>query len=83
MAGGGLAILFGLVIPPVGQVLAWAAWPFAFYTIRIVEVMEHHKVIIAHHDTVVEPDDHVIIFVVNKRLVPKVEKLFQVGLGFF
>ena len=46
-------------------------------------LMEHHKVIIAHHDTVVEPDDHVIIFVVNKRLVPKVEKLFQVGLGFF
>ncbi len=46
-------------------------------------LMEHHKVIIAHHDTVIESDDHVIIFVVNKRLVPKVEKLFQVGLGFF
>jgi len=46
-------------------------------------LMEHHRVIIAHHDTVVESDDHVIIFVVNKRLVPKVEKLFQVGLGFF
>ncbi|HWS11991.1 MAG TPA: Trk system potassium transporter TrkA [Rhodocyclaceae bacterium] len=44
---------------------------------------EHHRVIIAHHDTVIEPDDHVIVFVVSKRLVPKVEKLFQVGLGFF
>ncbi|MGE5319305.1 MAG: Trk system potassium transporter TrkA [Hyphomicrobiaceae bacterium] len=44
---------------------------------------EHHKVVIAHHDTVIESDDHVIVFVVNKRLIPKVEKLFQVGIGFF
>ncbi len=42
-----------------------------------------HKVVIAHHDTVIEQDDHVVVFVVSKRLVPKVEKLFQVGLGFF
>ena len=41
------------------------------------------KVVIAHHDTVIHSDDHVIVFCVNKRLVPKVEKLFQVGLGFF
>ena len=39
--------------------------------------------IIAHHDTVIEADDHVIVFVVNKRMVPKVEKLFQVAAGFF
>lgn len=44
---------------------------------------KNDKVIIAHHDTVIQSDDHVIVFVVNKRLVPKVEKLFQVGLGFF
>jgi trk system potassium uptake protein len=42
-----------------------------------------HDVIIAHHDTVIEPEDHVIVFVVNKRTVPRVEKLFQVGIGFF
>lgn len=41
------------------------------------------KVIIAHHDTVIEPDDHLIVFVANKRMIPKVEKLFQVGAGFF
>jgi trk system potassium uptake protein TrkA len=46
-------------------------------------IAEHHKVIIAHHDTVIEADDHVIVFVVNKRLVSKVEKLFAVGIGFF
>ena len=40
------------------------------------------QVIIAHHDTVIEPDDHVIVFVVNKRMVPRIEKLFQVNIGF-
>ena len=42
-----------------------------------------YQVIIAHHDTIIQPDDHVIVFVVNKRMVPKIEKLFQVDLGFF
>jgi trk system potassium uptake protein len=42
-----------------------------------------YHVIIAHHDVMIEPDDHVIVFVVNKRMVPKVEKLFQVDVGFF
>jgi trk system potassium uptake protein TrkA len=40
------------------------------------------EVVMAHHDTVIRPDDHVIMFVANKRMIPKVEKLFQVGLGF-
>ncbi len=40
-------------------------------------------VVMAHHDTVIEPEDHVIVFVANKKLIPKVEKLFQVGVGFF
>jgi trk system potassium uptake protein TrkA len=41
-----------------------------------------YKVIMAHHDTVIKAEDHVIVFVVSKKLVPKVEKLFQVGVGF-
>jgi len=40
------------------------------------------EVIIAHHDTVIEPDDHVVVFVVNKRMVPAIEKLFQVDVSF-
>ena len=40
-------------------------------------------VIIAHHDTVIEKNDHVIVFAVSKQLVPKIEKLFSVGVGFF
>ena len=41
------------------------------------------KVLIAHDDVVVEPDDHVILFLVDKRQVSAVERLFQVGLTFF
>jgi trk system potassium uptake protein TrkA len=30
----------------------------------------------------IEAGDHVIVFVINKRMVPSVEKLFQVDVGF-
>jgi trk system potassium uptake protein TrkA len=41
------------------------------------------RVMIAHHDTVVEAEDHLILFVANKRMIPRIEKLFTVGVGFF
>jgi len=41
------------------------------------------QVIIAHHDTMIEAEDHIIVFVNDKRMVRKVERLFQVSLGFF
>ena len=44
---------------------------------------EAGQVLVPHHDTVIEADDHVIIFVPHKRLLPQVEKLFQVGATFF
>ena len=37
MATGGLALLTGLLIEPVGQVFAWFAWPLMRYTIAVVE----------------------------------------------
>ncbi|MDP3032952.1 MAG: Trk system potassium transporter TrkA [Rhodocyclaceae bacterium] len=40
------------------------------------------RVIIPHHDTVIESDDHVIVFCTRKREVTQVEKLFQVGFHF-
>ncbi|MDX9993978.1 MAG: Trk system potassium transporter TrkA [Rhodocyclaceae bacterium] len=43
----------------------------------------NQRVIIPHHDTVIESGDHVIIFCTRKRLVREVEKLFQVGFMFF
>jgi trk system potassium uptake protein len=39
-------------------------------------------VIIPHHDTVIESDDHVIVFCMRKRQVIEVERLFQVSVGF-
>ncbi|UCF27220.1 MAG: ComEC/Rec2 family competence protein, partial [Chloroflexota bacterium] len=36
---GGLALLAGTVYYPLGQLLAWIAWPFVAYTIRIVEFL--------------------------------------------
>lgn len=40
------------------------------------------RVIIAHHDTVIESEDHVIIFVINRKMIREVERLFQVSVGF-
>jgi len=37
MVLGGLSVLAGMLLKPVGQLLAWAAWPFTAYTIRVVE----------------------------------------------
>jgi len=51
--------------------------------VSIGAIVRGEQVLIAHHDTVVEPEDHVIIFAINKELIPKVEKLFQVAMGFF
>ena len=36
-----------------------------------------------HHDQVIEEDDHVIVFLPNKRMVREVERLFQVGATYF
>jgi trk system potassium uptake protein TrkA len=41
------------------------------------------QVLMAHHDTVIESEDHLIVFVTDKRMISKVEKLFQVTAGFF
>jgi trk system potassium uptake protein TrkA len=41
------------------------------------------QVLIAHDDVVVEPEDHVILFLVDKRQIPAVERLFQVDISFF
>ncbi len=46
-------------------------------------VVRGEEVIMGHHDTRIEADDHVIVFVINRAMVKRVEKLFQVNLGFF
>ena len=37
MVLGGISVLSGMIFKPLGQVIAWTAWPFIAYTIRVVE----------------------------------------------
>ncbi|ASP37988.1 Trk system potassium transport protein TrkA [Bacterioplanes sanyensis] len=46
-------------------------------------VVRGDEVIMATSDVVIQSEDHVILFVVDKRHISDVERLFQVGLGFF
>ncbi len=45
-------------------------------------IVRGEQVLMAHHDTVIEAEDHVILFLVDKKYVPQVERLFQVGVTF-
>lgn len=46
-------------------------------------IVRNDEVLIAHDNIVVEPDDHVILFLVDRKRIPEVERLFQVGFSFF
>ncbi len=48
----------------------------------IVALVRNDKVIIAHHDTVIETDDHIILFMTDRRKIDRLEQLFQVGVTF-
>lgn len=41
------------------------------------------EVLMPHHDTLIEPNDHIVFFLPSKRLVREVERLFQVSATFF
>ena len=43
----------------------------------IVAIVRGESVIMAHHDTIIEPEDHVIMFLSDRRHVEAVERLFQ------
>ncbi|WP_435103149.1 Trk system potassium transporter TrkA [Arhodomonas sp. AD133] len=45
-------------------------------------IVRGDEVIMAHHDTVIESEDHVILFLVDKTRLTDVEKLFQVAVTF-
>ncbi len=48
----------------------------------IVALVRGEQVIIAHHDTVVETDDHVILFMTDRRKIEHLENLFSVDVSF-
>ena len=45
-------------------------------------IVRGEEVIMGHREVVIQAEDHVIVFVINKKMVRKVEKLFQVEVGF-
>lgn len=45
-------------------------------------IVRGEEVLMAHHDIRIEAGDHVIVFVADKKTLPKVEKLFQVSARF-
>ena len=47
----------------------------------ISAIVRGDKVLMDHHDTVIEADDHVILFIVDRRQIGDVEKLFEVGVS--
>jgi trk system potassium uptake protein TrkA len=42
-------------------------------------IVRNEEVLMAHHDTVIEEDDHVILFVGDRRQIDEVERLFEAG----
>jgi trk system potassium uptake protein len=49
----------------------------------IAAIIRGSEVLMAHHDTEIQADDHVVVFVDNKRNIREVERLFAVKIGFF
>ena len=43
----------------------------------VVAIARGEQVIMAHHDTVIENEDHLIVFLADRRHVEAVERLFQ------
>ncbi len=48
----------------------------------ISAVVRGEQVLMAHRDLVIEADDHVILFMADRRQIDEVERLFEVGITF-
>lgn len=49
---------------------------------NIGAIVRGDEVLIAHHDTIIQSEDHVILFVMEKSRIHEVERLFQVSAFF-
>ena len=49
---------------------------------NIGAIVRKDEVIIAHHDTIIEAEDHVILFLIDRSRIRDVERLFQVSATF-
>ena len=52
-------------------------------SIVIGALVRADQVLLANDDLTIETDDHVIIFVLEKKEISRIEKMFQVSVGFF
>jgi trk system potassium uptake protein TrkA len=67
----------------VGRRVEQVAWPAGVSVGAIVRGEgRDQQVLMPHHDTVIEADDHLVIFIPHKRQVREVERLFQVSATF-
>jgi trk/ktr system potassium uptake protein len=48
----------------------------------ISAIVRGDEVLMAHHDTQIKADDHVILFIADRRQIDEVERLFEVGGAF-
>ena len=64
----------------VGRRVDAIAWPAGALLGAVVRGQE---VLMAHHDLVLESEDHLIVFVTEIKTVQKIEKLLQVNASFF
>ncbi|MDB5752019.1 MAG: trkA [Ramlibacter sp.] len=67
----------------VGRRVEEIAWPAGVTVGAIVRAKgSEQEVLMPHHDTLIESDDHLVIFIPHKRQVRDVERLFQVSATF-
>ncbi len=64
----------------VGRRVGAIEWPAGALLGAVVRGQE---VLMAHHDLVLQSEDHLILFVTDKRTVRKIERLLQVSASFF
>jgi len=48
----------------------------------ISAIVRGDEVLMAHHDTQIKADDHVVLFIADRRQIDEVERLFEVGAAF-
>jgi trk system potassium uptake protein trkA len=67
----------------VGRRISGIKWPSDCYIAAIVRGVTG-EVIMGHHtETILQDGDHIIFFVSRRRVLPELEKLIQVKMGFF
>ena len=45
---------------------------------RIGAIVRGEKIIVVHHDTIIQPEDHIILFLSDRKYISKLEQLFKV-----